>query len=284
LIIQLEKSKRLFCYGSHYRRQNIAMNNPQPITLNGQPIAGDKSPLICTPLVGRTREDILAELTVVIPKRPDVLEWRVDFFKQIGDTAAVIAAASTIKKEANGVPLLFTRRSIIEGGEVITLTEAQVIALYQAVCASGCVDLIDYEMANDMAHIGQIRDAAKTNGVQLVLSFHNFSCTPEPGAIAAKFLQAEQLGADVAKVAVMPKDLDDVLTLLAATRSASKTLRIPLISMAMGPLGAVTRLVGGVFGSSLTFAVGASSSAPGQIPIEDIRLVLTVLQQSMQGR
>ncbi|NCP39820.1 MAG: type I 3-dehydroquinate dehydratase [Rhodoferax sp.] len=260
------------------------MNNPQPITLNGQPIAGDKSPLICTPLVGRTREDILAELTVVIPKRPDVLEWRVDFFKQIGDTAAVIAAASAIKKEANGVPLLFTRRSIIEGGEVITLTEAQVIALYQAVCASGCVDLIDYEMANDMAHIGQIRDAAKTNGVQLVLSFHNFSCTPEPGAIAAKFLQAEQLGADVAKVAVMPKDLDDVLTLLAATRSASKTLRIPLISMAMGPLGAVTRLVGGVFGSSLTFAVGASSSAPGQIPIEDIRLVLTVLQQSMQGR
>jgi len=284
LIIQLEKSKRLFCYGSHYQRQNIAMNNPQPITLNGQPIAGDKSPLICTPLVGRTREDILAELTVVIPKRPDVLEWRVDFFKQIGDTAAVIAAASAIKKEANGVPLLFTRRSIIEGGEVITLTEAQVIALYQAVCASGCVDLIDYEMANDMAHIGQIRDAAKTNGVQLVLSFHNFSCTPEPGAIAAKFLQAEQLGADVAKVAVMPKDLDDVLTLLAATRSASKTLRIPLISMAMGPLGAVTRLVGGVFGSSLTFAVGASSSAPGQIPIEDIRLVLTVLQQSMQGR
>ena len=82
----------------------------------------------------------------------------------------------------------------------------------------------------------------------------------------------------------MPKDLDDVLTLLATTRAASKTLHIPLISMAMGPLGAVTRLVGGVFGSSLTFAVGAAASAPGQVPIDDLRAVLTVLQQSMRGQ
>ena len=260
------------------------MNTPRSITLKGHPIAGGKFPLICTPLVGRTREDILAELAMVLPKQPDVLEWRVDFFKQIGDTAAVIAVAGAIKAAANGVPLLFTRRSIIEGGEAIALTEAQVIALYQAVCASKCIDLIDYEQANDMAHIGQVRDAAKTNGVQLVLSFHNFSCTPEPGAIAAKFLRAEQLGADVAKVAVMPQDLDDVLTLLATTRAASKTLHIPLISMAMGPLGAVTRLVGGVFGSSLTFAVGAAASAPGQVPIDDLRAVLTVLQQSMRGQ
>jgi 3-dehydroquinate dehydratase-1 len=51
--------------------------------------------------------------------------------------------------------------------------------------------------------------------------------------------------------------------------------------MAMGPLGAVTRMVGGVFGSSLTFAVGAASSAPGQVPIEELNTVLAVLQKSM---
>jgi len=260
------------------------MITPRPITLNGQPVAGGKFPLICTPLVGRTLEDILAELAVVLPKNPDMLEWRVDFFKQIGDAAAVIATAFAIKVAAKDTPLLFTRRATIEGGEAIALTETQVVALYQAVCASKCIDLIDYELANDVAHVAQVRDAARANGVQLVLSFHNFAGTPALETLAAKFLSAEHLGGDVAKVAVMPQDLDDVLTLLAATRAASQKLHIPLISMAMGPLGAVTRLLGGVFGSSLTFAVGATASAPGQIPIEDLQTVLAIIQKSMDDK
>lgn len=260
------------------------MQTNKPIEVNGQAIAGGKFPLICTPLVGRTLDAILAELAVVLPKKPDVLEWRVDFFEQIGDAAAVISAAAAIKKAAGEIPLLFTRRSIIEGGEKIALNEAQVIALYTAVCESKTIDLIDYEMANDVANITQVRTAAKANGIKLVLSFHNFSYTPGLEALTSKFLTAEQLGADVAKVAVMPRDLDDVLTLMTATRAASKKLRIPLISMAMGPLGAITRMVGGVFGSSLSFAVGASSSAPGQVPIEDLNTVLTILQKSMGGK
>ena len=135
------------------------------------------------------------------------------------------------------------------------MTEAQVIALYTAVCESKSIDLIDYEMANDAANIVQVRAAAKANGIKLVLSFHNFSYTPGPETLAAKFLTADQLGADVAKVAVMPRDLDDVLTLLSATREASKKLRIPLISMSMGPCGSLTRLFGWTFGSALTLSL-----------------------------
>ena len=260
------------------------MQSNKPIEINGQPIAGGKFPLICTPLVGRTLEAILAELVVVLPKKPDVLEWRVDFFEQIGDAALVIAAAKAIKKEAGEIPLLFTRRSTIEGGEKIPLNEAQVIAMYTAVCESKTIDLIDYEMANDAAHIAQVRDAAKANGIKLVLSFHNFSYTPGLETLVAKFLAADQLGADVAKVAVMPRDLGDVLTLLTATHEAGRKLRVPLISMSMGPLGAITRMVGGVFGSALTFAVGASSSAPGQVPIEDLNTVLAIFQKSMGSK
>lgn len=252
--------------------------------LHGQPIAGGKFPLICTPLVGRTLDKILAELAVVLPKQPDVLEWRVDYFDAIGDTAAVIAAAKAIKQAAGNIPVLFTRRSTIEGGEKIAINEAQVIAMYTAVCESKSIDLIDYEMANDAANIALVRTAAKANDIKLVLSFHNFSFTPGLETLAAKFLSADQLGADVAKVAVMPRDLDDVLTLLTATRDASKKLRIPLISMSMGPYGAMTRLFGWTFGSALTFAVGASSSAPGQVPIEDLNTVLAILQKSMGGK
>jgi 3-dehydroquinate dehydratase-1 len=257
------------------------MHKSKHIEINELAIAGGKFPLICTPLVGRTPNQLLAELAIVLPKKPDVLEWRVDYFEAISDTEAVIDAAVAIKKEAGQIPLLFTRRSTIEGGEKITLSEDQVIAMYAAVCESKTIDLIDYEMANDTRNIAQVRAAAKANGVKLVLSFHNFSYTPGLETLVGKFLTAEQLGADVAKVAVMPRDLDDVLTLLAATRQASKKLRIPLISMSMGPYGSLTRLFGWAFGSALTFAVGASSSAPGQVPIEELNTVLAILQKSI---
>jgi len=260
------------------------MQTNKPIELNGQAIAGGKFPLVCTPLVARTLGQLVAELAVVLPKRPDVLEWRVDYFDVIDDTDAVIAAARAIKQVAGNTPLLFTRRSTVEGGEKIALTEDQVIAMYTAVCESKSIDLIDYEMASGTANIARVRAAAKANHIELVLSFHNFSETPGLEALVARFLSAERLGADVAKVAVMPRDIDDVLTLLTATREASKKLRIPLISMSMGPYGAMTRLFGWTFGSALTFAVGASSSAPGQVPIEDLNTALAILQRSMDGQ
>lgn len=257
------------------------MHIPKHIEIGGHAIAGGKLPLICTPLVGRSLDKLMAELDVVLPKKPDVLEWRVDFFEQIGDTTAVIAAAAAIKGRAGKIPLLFTRRSTLEGGEQISLTEPQVIAMYKAVCESKYIDLIDYEMANEPANITQVRTAACDNGILLVLSFHNFSFTPGLETLASKFLLADQLGADVAKVAVMPRDLDDVLTLLNATHQASKKLRIPLISMSMGPYGSLTRMIGGAFGSALSFAVGAASSAPGQVPIEDLNTVLGVVNKAM---
>lgn len=256
------------------------MLNYKPIALNGKPVADAKFPLICTPLVGRTLTDILAELDLVLPKKPDMLEWRVDYFEGIVDTALVITVAKAIKTAANGIPLLFTRRSIMEGGERIALNEDQVVALYSAVCASKYIDLIDYEMVNDVANIARVREAAHVNGISLVLSFHNFKCTPEQESVVGKFITAERLGADIAKVAVMPNDPDDVLTLLSATRQASGQVQIPIISMSMGSYGALTRLFGWVFGSALTFAVGARGSAPGQIPIEDLNTVLNILQKS----
>jgi 3-dehydroquinate dehydratase I len=250
------------------------------IQVRGRPLAGGRVPAVCAPLVGRTRERLLAETAAVAAKRPDLLEWRVDFFEGIADTKAVVDVAAALKQAARDIPLLFTRRSSREGGEPIALDEAQVVALCRAVCASGQVDLIDYEMSQDAQHVAQVRDAARAAGVQLVLSFHDFQATPAADALQQRFALAQQLGADVAKIAVMPRGMDDVLTLLAATLAASDALRIPVISMAMGGAGAVTRLAGGLFGSALSFAVGEQASAPGQWPIEELETALALLRKA----
>lgn len=253
---------------------------PKAIRLAGQPIGGGRFPAICAPLVGRTREHLLAEVASVAAKKPDLLEWRVDFYEGIADTADVVRVAGCIKAAAGGIPLLFTRRSSREGGQPIPLIEPQVIALCGAVCASGHVDFVDYEMSNAPDEVCEMRERSRAAGVQLVLSFHDFHATPPLAELQQKFALAEQLGGDIAKVAVMPRDMDDVLTLLSATLQASRTLPIPVISMAMGGAGAVTRLAGGLFGSALSFAVGQQASAPGQWPIEELETALALLRKA----
>lgn len=253
---------------------------PHPITLGGRPLAGGRMPAICAPLVARTGAALAEEAAAVADLQPDLLEWRVDFFERIADTAAVLAAAQSVQQAARGIPILCTRRAEREGGQPIALDEAQVLALYEAIAASGTVAALDYEMAHEAAHVAQARELSRRHGLPLVLSFHDFHRTPADAELDARFTQAAQLGADVAKVAVMPQSMADVHRLLGATLRASERLAIPVIAMSMGALGAVTRLCGGVYGSALTFAVGSKASAPGQIAIADVRAALAVLQRA----
>ena len=252
------------------------------IDVRGRRLGGE-TPLICSPLVGRTRERVLAEATIVDAKKPDVIEWRVDYFEGIADTAAVLDVAHGMRAAAADTPIIFTRRSTREGGEPIAIGDEDVVRLYDAVGASGLVDFIDFEMSNDPEHVRRVRASTRTHGTRLILSYHNFGYTPGQEFLVQRFLEAERLGADVAKVAVMPRDRADVLTLLDATAQADAKARIPLISMSMGPLGSVTRMIGGVFGSSLSFAVGEGASAPGQIQIADLVAVYDVIRRARGG-
>ena len=195
----------------------------------------------------------------------------------------MLDVARALRTAVGELPIIFTRRSTKEGGEPIRIGDEEVVRLYDAIGASRLVDFIDFEMGNDPDHVRRVRASTRANETRLILSYHNFSYTPGVEFLVQRFLEAERQGADVAKVAVMPRDRMDVLTLLAATAQADAKGRIPLISMAMGPLGSVTRMVGGVFGSSLSFAVGDTASAPGQIPIADLAVVYDIIRRARGG-
>lgn len=257
------------------------MQPARPIQVHGKPLGDGTVPAIITPLVGRTATELLEEVAVIAPKRPDLLEWRVDYFSEIGDAAQVIETARAIRAASNGIPLLLTRRSAAEGGQPVTIPEADVVALYAAACAARCVDLIDYELSNARADIERLRAVSAEHGVALILSFHDFERTPDATTLGAKFGEAERLGADVAKVAVTPNDPHDVLVLLEATYRATQALRIPVLSMSMGGIGSLSRLMGWAYGSAATFAVGRSASAPGQIAIEELRTALAIVRRAV---
>ncbi|HEX4884206.1 MAG TPA: type I 3-dehydroquinate dehydratase [Casimicrobiaceae bacterium] len=255
------------------------MKQEKVIDLRGRRMGGP-TPLICSPLVARTPERLAEEAAAVLAKRPDVIEWRVDFFERIADADAVLASGRRLRDAAGATPIIFTCRGAHEGGQAIPLDAEGVARLYDAVAASRFADLIDFELSNAPALVKRVRERTREHDVRLILSYHNFGYTPGHDALVERFLEADRLGADVAKVATMPRDRFDVLALLAATATADAKARIPLISMAMGPLGVATRMVGGVFGSSLSFAVGEGASAPGQPPIDDLAAVFAALARA----
>ena len=260
------------------------MEQPTGIQLNGRPVGTGAFPLIITPLVGRTPPELVLELEAILPKKPDMLEWRIDFFEGIADIDLVIETAQCIKRSAGAVPILLTRRSSAEGGQPIAIAESAVVAMYRRACETRCIDLIDYELSNPKEHLHQVRATAASNGIAMIMSYHNFEFTPDIDTLLGLFMQAERLGADIAKVAVMPKDPQDVLTLLGATYKASQAARIPLISMSMGGIGSTSRFMGWLYGSAATFAVGKSSSAPGQIAVEDLRAMLATVRRAVTGQ
>jgi 3-dehydroquinate dehydratase-1 len=249
----------------------------KPIVVRGSPIARGRVPAICVPLVATTAQAILDEVAAVVPKAPDVLEWRVDHYAGISDVDGVVALARRIRQVAQGTPLIFTRRRECEGGASTPLNDDDAIALYEAICDARCAELVDYELGNGAANFARVRRATREHRIGLIGSFHEFSTTPDVAVLVAKFAQAKREGADVAKVAVMPRDPADVLALLTATMQARVALDMPLVSMAMGPLGVVSRVAGSLFGSSLTFAAGENASAPGQLPVETLREAIAIL-------
>ena len=87
---------------------------------------------------------------------------------------------------------------------------------------------------------------------------------------------------DLAKLAVMPKNADDVLRLLKVTYDIKKQYpALLVVTMSMGKLGVISRLSGEIFGSCITFGADGEVSAPGQMQMETLSGILDALHASI---
>ena len=132
------------------------------------------------------------------------------------------------------------------------------------------------------SYVKEIIEAAHEAGVAVVASNHDFDKTPDKDDIVGRLRKMQELDADIPKIAVMPQNKKDVLTLLAATEEmVSEYADRPIITMSMAGTGIVSRMCGEVFGSALTFGAVGKVSAPGQIDVEELRTVLGIIHKSL---
>lgn len=260
------------------------------VTLGGVPgrvVLGEGIPKTIVPLTASSLEALLAECAAAAAAECDIVEWRIDHFAGFraappgdappgapssGGVDSILEAASHLTAAA-GRPLLATFRTASEGG-ASAISPAEYEALLDALVRGGGVQAVDVEHFRAPGLTARVAEAAHAAGVAVVASYHDFGATPPRERILARLAAMAGSGADVAKIACMPKRMEDVLTLLAASSEASRTLDAPIIAVSMGPLGVISRGAAGQFGSCATFAAVGEASAPGQVPLAELEPVL----------
>ena len=238
-------------------------------------------PKICVPIVGVTREEILAAAKNIKSTKADVVEWRVDWFEGVFDFAKVEDVLKDLRKALGNIPLLMTFRTSKEGGEKAIEPDAYAELNIKA-AQTGYVDLIDVEIFTGDDIVKKIIDGAHAAGVKVIASNHDFFKTPAKADIIYRLRKMQDMNADIPKIAVMPQNKKDVLTLLAATEEMTTNYADrPIITMSMAGTGVVSRLTGETFGSALTFGAASKASAPGQIGVHELKQVLDIIHKSL---
>ncbi len=244
-------------------------------------VIGEGMPKICVPIVGVTKEAILDEARAITRLPADVVEWRIDWFENVFDFEKLVDVLKDLRGVLGDMPILMTFRTSKEGGEKAIEDEVYADINIKA-AQTGYVDLVDVEVFTGDEIVKKIIDGAHAAGVKVVASNHDFFKTPDKDDIVGRLRKMQDLGADIPKIAVMPQNKKDVLTLLAATEEmASEYADRPIITMSMAGTGVISRLAGEVFGSALTFGAAAKASAPGQMGVEDLKQVLTLLHGAL---
>lgn len=242
---------------------------------------GTGRPKICVSITGRNRAEILHQINQISNMPFDMVEWRVDFFEELTDYIAVKEMVLDIDRLLINKPIIFTFRSSMEGGQKWIPAEQYSDLIHTAV-GTGVVDIVDIELFMGDKFVENLISAVHRLGVKVLVSNHDFDKTPSRDKIFDRLKNMVYIGADIAKIAVMPKNKSDVLELLSATLEAEEKIDIPVVTMSMGKWGMISRISGEFFGSAITFGAGSSASAPGQIPSADLNKVLNILHTNLE--
>ncbi len=173
-------------------------------------------------------------------------------------------------------PVIATNRLAAEGGKW-TGSEAARRARLEEALARGA-DFVDVELAAEAAWR---RDLWAGRGqAQIILSWHDFSGTPEAERLEAVLQEMLAQEVDVVKIVTLAQQPEDNLRLLSLIPRA-RTAGREIIAFCMGPAGKWSRVAAPLVGSFLTFApfTKQGASAPGQLTVNEIKRLWKMLKK-----
>ncbi len=250
----------------------------------GVPLYTRTVTLLCVPIMVRDPDAALALAHEAKAAGAGMVEYRVDEFFNPG---APEADPSRQQREItrlvsqSPLPCILTCRSATEGGGYEG-DEGERASLYEKTSSPGAKDqlpprYLDIELAS-YAGDADIRDSLnraidhparkRADAPGLILSAHDFQSRPADLTRKLLAMQAEP-AANVLKIAYRARSLRDNLELFEILSHADR----PMIALAMGEFGLMSRVLAPKFSAFLTFASlrPESVTAPGQPTVSELR-------------
>jgi len=193
----------------------------------------------------------------------DVIELRVDLFED--SKSQHIKDAFQRARSLFGKPLLGTVRDPSEGGNRSFKDREIIYELIIEHCT-----YIDIELAFE-GLINTVKNMACQKGVKLIGSYHNFTKTPDNATLESILKKGKSLSTDIIKIAVMALDREDLIRLLLFTYRHRQQ---DLITISMGEYGFPSRVIGGLFGSLMTYGNIGLNAAPGQVEVTTLKALI----------
>ena len=201
------------------------------------------------------------ETTAGVVERMQELSGIADLFEVRADMVLDLDLLTILR--ARTKPIMLTCRAASEGGRLADDDPRRRMTLLEAVKRG--FDYVDVEYRSAFTDV-----MVEKAGRGLVVSYHDLKGTPED--LDGFYAAMRDRGADIVKIAVTPRSIRDVGRLLDFAARTAAGSGPPLVPIALGPLGILTRIAAGRWGAPFTFASAGrgAETAPGQIPAAEM--------------
>ncbi len=213
----------------------------------------NKRPEICLSLACENMDQLRAEIEKY-GNYCTIIEWCVDAFGEAAELTQedFIALLCEIKNLRKGRKLIVDCKAEAE-------LEARILQW-----SMGIADMIDIDADNPL--VNKLVRRARRKGTKTIISHHDFEAMPTRDEIALEFIKMEKTGGDILKIAAMANSEQDTYSLLEGAASYCQLkYHQPIVAIAMGEEGQVSRICAGDFGAVISYACGSTPTAPGQI-------------------
>ena len=209
-------------------------------------------------VVSATDPESLEKITTLSGQTPwDIVEIRVDRIQTQPQLSIEISSIPC--------PVILTCRHPDEGGFNELRDPEQRGATLKPLIAHAAA--IDIEIAY-AAQMAETINLARASNLSLILSFHDFSTTPDETKLQAIVNEGITHCADLIKSATTTDNPEQLCRLLSLFSTFPDQ---PLALMGMGKLGMASRLIAAQSGSLLNYAAINEENVPGQWPVGEFR-------------
>ena len=234
---------------------------------------------VCTAIQAATPAEMIQRATAALADTRFV-EFRLDSLPR---PANAIPRIKSFLTEHHNVTAIGTCRRIPHGGQFAGTQKSELEILLKAARAGCHIIDLEVESAEEAlpAQFEKFRAALKSAGAALLVSFHDFSRTRGLEQAAHRCASFEP---DIVKVVSTAQTLADNL---AVTRLLeARSTQMPIVAIAMGEEGLISRVLGPRAGSAFTFASleDGSQTAPGQVSARTLRSLYRIDKLNAETR